>query len=75
MKSDVPLINQLFSPNTNLVFVVIEESSSLEDTIFCFGISPLGKMLGFERRKSWSLTVCRYNFRILSVHRGPALYR
>ena len=49
MKSDVPLINQLFSPYANLVFVVIEENSSLQDTTFCFGISPLGKMLVFER--------------------------
>ena len=69
MKSDVPLINQLFSPYTNLVFVVIEESSSLQDTIFCFGISPLAKILLFERWRSWFIIVCRYNFRILQVHK------
>ena len=56
-----------------MVFVVIEENSSLQDTIFCFGISLLPKLLFLMKVVSYTrpLTVWRCNFRILSVHREP----
>ena len=51
IKSDVPLINQLLLPYMNLVFVAIEESSSLQDTIYCFSTA---KIVVFERWRSFN---------------------